>query len=135
MYSLIVQCNVYIFILFFNLGWREELLIFSVDLESKWLTGGGIHIHIHIHEGTLVGFCDNNAHPSSLAFLCLGLSNMFFLYRRFPTLLSLFLRRSQASERNKQTSWKINQAKVRFIHQFYLKSIKRSWEARTIHVK
>ena len=22
-----------------------------------------------------VGFCDNNAHPSSLAFLCLGLSN------------------------------------------------------------
>ena len=24
----------------------------------------------------VVGFCDNNAHPSSSAFLCLGLSNM-----------------------------------------------------------
>ena len=28
----------------------------------------------------VVGFCDNNAHPSSLAFLCLGLSNCAMPY-------------------------------------------------------
>ena len=32
-------------------------------------------ISISSSSSSRVGFCDNNAHPSSLAFLCLGLSN------------------------------------------------------------
>ena len=35
---------------------------------ANFSTGGG-------GGGRVVGFCDNKAHPSSLAFLCLGLSN------------------------------------------------------------
>ena len=44
---------------------------FFVGLGSKLLTGGTVFIVIVVS----IGFCDNNAHPSSLAFLCLGLSN------------------------------------------------------------
>ena len=43
----------------------------SVGLGSKWLTS----VYVYV-ESSRVGFCDNNAHPSSLAFICLGLSNM-----------------------------------------------------------
>merc|ERR1711954_313774 len=48
-------------------SWGTSNLFFSVGLWSKWLTSVLVE--------SRVGFCDNNAHPSSLAFLCLGLSN------------------------------------------------------------
>merc|ERR1712081_64065 len=50
--------------------WGPSNLFFSVGLGSKWLTGGTVVLLL-----APVGFCDNNAHPSSLAFLCFGLSN------------------------------------------------------------
>ena len=56
--------------------WWPSNWFFSVGLRSKWLTGGSTTTHGTTTSGR-VGFCDNNVHPSSLAFICLGLSNFF----------------------------------------------------------
>ena len=56
--------------------WWPSNWFFSVGLRSKWLTGGSTtHGHGTTTTSGRVGFCDNNAHPSSLALFCLGLSN------------------------------------------------------------
>ena len=52
--------------------WGPSNWFFSVGLGSKWLTSVVVVV---VYVVVVVGFCDNNAHPSSLAFLCLGLSN------------------------------------------------------------
>ena len=51
--------------------WGPSNWFFSVGLGSKWLTCSTVILVLLL----VVGFRDNNAHPSSLAFLCLGLSN------------------------------------------------------------
>ena len=52
--------------------WGLNNWFFSVGLGSKWLTGGRLPLLVLI---LLVGFCDNNVNPSSLALFHLGLRN------------------------------------------------------------